>query len=364
MPAFIHRFGTAVPENRYDQDFIRETISGWLVEEGDGEDRRLARRIDRVFRHAGIDRRHSVLPDFARGAGPFLDGGSYAAPATSVRNAIYGREARRLAAAAAERALDGGFDRSRITHVVTVSCTGFVAPGPDVHLVRDLGLAPGVQRTHVGFMGCYGAFPGLRLAQAFCGSDPEAVVLMVCVELCTLHLDPDASIDSLLSTALFADGAAAVLVTGAPPRPGTGYGLGPFSTTLTEHDDEMAWAIGDRGFRMRLSGAIPRIVKGEAAPALGRLWRAAERGPTDMVAWAVHPGGPAVLDAVAGVACLPEEALDASRDVLREFGNMSSATILFVLERLRGTIGDRTGPVAALAFGPGLTIESAVLELV
>ena len=363
MPAYIHRFGTAVPEHSYDQDFIRETITGWLVEDREGEGRRLARRIDRVFRHAGIDRRHSVLPDFERGAGPFLDGVSYAAPATSVRNAIYDREARHLAVSAAQRALEEGFDRSRITHVVTVSCTGFVAPGPDVHLVRDLGLAPSVQRTHVGFMGCYGAFPGLRLAQAFCGSDPDAVVLVVCVELCTLHLDPDESLDSLLSTALFADGAAAVLVTGAPPPTGTGYALGPFTTALTEHDDEMAWTIGDHGFRMRLSGSIPRIVKGEAVSALARLWQAAARGPTDMVAWAVHPGGPAVLDAVEDVVCLPDDALDASRGVLRDFGNMSSATILFVLERLRSTVGDRSGPVAALAFGPGLTIESAVLEL-
>lgn len=361
MPAFIHSFGTAVPEHRYDQDFIRDTLSGWL---GGAADRRVARRVDRVFANAGIERRYSVLPDFARGTGPFLDGAEYSAPATSVRNAIYETEARRLAVRAAEDALSGEFDAAEVTHVVTVSCTGFVAPGPDVHLVRDLGLAPTVHRTHVGFMGCYGAFPGLRLAQAFCNADPTAVVLVVCVELCTLHLDPDTTLDSLLSTALFADGAAAAVVSASRPADGTGLALGPFATTLTDHDEEMAWTIGDQGFRMRLSGAIPRIVRTEAAEALGRLWRAAARGPGEMAAWAVHPGGPAVLDAVADAACLPEEALGASRSVLRDFGNMSSATVLFVLDRLLLAGGPRQGSIAAVAFGPGLTIESAVLEFV
>lgn len=358
MPAFIHRIGTAVPEHRYEQDFIRETVGRWLNPSGE---RRLTRLLERVFRNAGIERRYSVLPDFADGSGPFLDGAEYAAPATSVRNEIYATEARRLGLRAARDALEG-FDPTRITHVVTASCTGFVAPGPDVHLVRDLGLSPHVHRTHVGFMGCYGAFPALRLAQAFCRADPEAVVLVVSMELCTLHLDPDPSLDSLLSTALFADGAAAAVVASEPPPPGRGYRLGPFATQLTDHDEDMAWTIGDRGFRMRLSGAIPRLVRGEVDAALRTLWARAGAGPREMEAWAVHPGGPAVLDAVESALCLPEDALQASRGVLNDFGNMSSATVLFVLDRLRRETSGRSGRVAAMAFGPGLTIESAVLD--
>ena len=360
MPAYLQRIGTAVPPTRYDQSFVRDTVAGWL---GASDDRRLGRLVGRVFDRAGIDQRHSVLTDFARGDGPFLDGGRYAAPSTSVRNEIYAREANRLASEAARRALDGT-DRARVTHVVTVSCTGFMAPGPDVHLVRSLGLPPSVQRTHVGFMGCYGAFPGLRLAHAFCAADPEAVVLVCCVELCTLHFDPQAHLDSLLSTALFADGAAAAVVTGAPPTVGTGYALERFATTLTDHDDEMAWTIGDRGFRMRLSGAIPRLVRGEVARALEPVWHAVGAGPDDVAAWAVHPGGPAVLDAVEEAFCLDADALAASRAVLARYGNMSSATILFVLDELRRSRDDAAGTVAAMAFGPGLTLESAVLRFV
>lgn len=360
MPAYVQQIGSAVPATSYDQAFVRDTVARWL---GAASDRRLGRLVERVFDRAGIERRHSVLADFAEGAGPFLDGGRYAAPSTGVRNDIYAREANRLAAEAAERALVGTV-RDRVTHVVTVSCTGFVAPGPDVHLVRALGLRPSVQRTHVGFMGCYGAFPGLRLARAFCEADPDAVVLVVSVELCTLHFDPQTHLDSLLSTALFADGAAAAVVAAAPPEPGRGYALDHFATTLTEHDDEMAWTIGDRGFRMRLSGAIPRLVSGEVARALEPLWHAVGAGPDQVAAWAVHPGGPAVLDAVEGALCLDGDALAASRAVLASYGNMSSATVLFVLERLRRERADRDGRVAAMAFGPGLTLESAALRFV
>lgn len=359
MPAFIHRIGTAVPEHRYEQAYIRDTVAGWL-----NADRRWRRVLDRVFDRAGIEQRYSVLPDFRRGEGPFLDGEAYAAPSTGTRNAIYVREARVLAAAAAAKALDGGgiFGRDDVTHVVTVSCTGFVAPGPDVHLIRDLGLSPHVQRTHVGFMGCYGAFPALRVAQGFCRADPEAVVLVVCVELCTLHLDPQVSLDSLLSTALFADGAGAVVVSARRPDHGTGYALERFATSLSEDDDEMAWTIGDRGFRMRLSGAIPNLVHAGVAAALERLWR--EGGGTDEPSshWAVHPGGPAVLDRVEDAMGLPPDSLAVSRSVLADYGNMSSATILFILERLRAQHDGEGQSLTALAFGPGITIESAVLR--
>lgn len=348
-----------MPEHRYDQTFIRDTVAGWL-----DADRRWQRLLGRVFEHSGINQRHSVLPDFIRGSGPFVSDGRYAAPTTATRNEIYAREARRLAATAATQALDEGerFGRADVTHVVTVSCTGFVAPGPDVHLVRDLGLARSVHRTHVGFMGCYGAFPALRIAHDFCSADPSAVVLVVCVELCTLHLDPQPSLDSLLSTALFADGAAAVVVSSELPERGEGYGLEHFATSLTDDDDEMAWTIGDHGFRMRLSGAIPNLVHGAVATALEPLWEVAGLEPRDVTAWAVHPGGPAVLDRVEDAMDLPDGALAASRSVLADYGNMSSATILFILERMRERYAGQDGRLTALAFGPGLTIESAVLS--
>lgn len=367
MPAHIHAFGTAVPRNRYDQDFVRDTVARWV-----GADRRIRRLLSRAFDRSTVRQRYSVLEEFATGTGPFLDGDAYAGPPTSVRNELYAREARGLARGAAEDALRAaGVGPQRVTHVVTVSCTGFVAPGPDVHLVRDLGLRPSTQRTHIGFMGCYGAFPGLRTARAICAADPGAVVLVACVELCTLHLDPEPTLDSLMATALFADGAAAAVVSAERPSGRRGLALERFATALTDDDDDMAWTIGDRGFRMRLSGYVPKILTAEIPGALEPLWCVEgargpahdDGGPDAVGRWAVHPGGPAILDAVQTAMCLRDDALEASREVLRTYGNMSSATIFFVLRRLLEQEPSPGERVAALAFGPGLTVESGLFTV-
>lgn len=378
MTARIISIGTAVPPTRIEQNDVRALFAAQ-----DGVDRLTARRIQAVFDASAIETRHTVIEELgshppvedhenprATDAGdpaarpdPVFVGrdGLLRAPTTSTRNDLYTRLAPGLSAEAARSALaDAGVAASAITHVVTVSCTGFFAPGPDYRLVRDLGLPTTVERCHLGFIGCAAALPALRVATALADSRPGAVVLVVCVELCSLHVRASADPQQIVAASVFADGAAAAVVTADPTvgRAG-GLDLDRFGTALTdEGDSDMVWTIGDHGFEMVLSAEVPRIIGREIRGAVARFL-----GDDDPPArWAVHPGGRSVLDRVETGLELPPDALAASRAVLREYGNMSSATILFILASLLRdeSITDGTR-VAGLAFGPGLTVESALL---
>ena len=363
MSAHIHAIGTAVPPHAYHQDYALERMQKWIR---DPALRRMARRI---YRHSGIERRHSVLPDFMPGGEAQLfsddETGRLSEPPTGTRNKIYAHAYPPLARDAVTQAFARAphLRRADVTHVVTASCTGFVNPGPDLYLVDAFGLAPSVERYHLGFMGCYAAFPALRMAEQFCRLDPDAVVLVLCVELCSLHLQVNDSHDMLLANALFADGAGAALVSAHTPRPGqNAMALDGFATRLApEGLDAMAWTIGNHGFDMKLSGYVPKILGDQAMDLAASAFRQCEVDPTDITAWAVHPGGKAILDHIERSLSLPHDALAISRSVLRDFGNMSSATILFVLERMLAQ-GKGTGTVAAMAFGPGLTVEFGLLR--
>lgn len=382
MNVRIVGIGTALPPFAYPQSQVEGLMHRWV-----GGERRTDRLLGRVYAHSGIDVRHSVLPEFAPAAAPGLFGdvsaGVFARPTTGARNERYGREAPALLERAARRALAAAPEalRGRVSHVITVSCTGFQAPGVDDHLVRSLGLAATTERYHVGFMGCYAAFPALRMARAFCRAEPEAVVLVAAVELCTLHLDPGTDVDSILSTSVFADGAAAVVVSAADV-PAAGQALPSLelvasTTTLTQDGQrDMAWTIGDHGFDMVLTSYVPRVLEAEAGAAVAPLLRAGGVALDDVDAWAVHPGGRAILDKVEQGLALPGAALAASREVLAQAGNMSSASVLFVLQRLLGGACDDAALelpaaqpvpdgalVAALAFGPGLTVDAALLRV-
>jgi predicted naringenin-chalcone synthase len=276
-----------------------------------------------------------------------------------VRNALYAEHASALALEAARQALaTSGFDAEQVTHVVTASCTGFVSPGPDLALVTALGLAPSTARLHVGFMGCSAAFPALRAADAVCRADPDAVVLVVCVELCTLHLGVSDEPEQIVAMSLFADGAAAAVVT-ARDAPGPALELVGFLTgLLPDSIDEMRWTIGDTGFVMHLSSKVPthlgRGIRSGLAPLL-------PEGADAVDAWAVHPGGRSIVDNVQEALALPDAAMAPTRGVLRRYGNMSSPTVLFVLRELLAA-GAR-GTVCAMAFGPGLTLEAARMRV-
>lgn len=355
MTARLVSIGTAVPPTRVRQEVVRD-----LFARQPGIDRRAQRLIHAAFDAAAIDGRNTVLVELAGGTpGPFVSaGGRLREPTTAERNAVYTALAPELHAAAAREALaEADVVPAAVTHVITVSCTGFMAPGPDYRLVRDLGLSPATQRYHLGFIGCAAAVPALRLAAHITTGQPDAVVLVVCSELCSLHIRSSADPQQIVAASVFGDGVAAAVITGDPGTRG-GFDLERFGTALTtDGEDDMVWTIGDRGFEMTLSPEVPRIVGREVRGAVEAFL-----GDDRPDAWAVHPGGRSVLDRVAAGLELPETALDASRAVLRDHGNMSSATILFILRALLHDPRPAEGStVAAVAFGPGLTVESALL---
>ncbi|NJC87219.1 MAG: type III polyketide synthase [Desulfuromonas sp.] len=359
MTAYLHEIAIATPEHLYRQ----EEVSLWMQElAGDDRQRRLLKAL---YRASGITTRHTVIPEFGRGFFGRDAHGALVEPGTGARNAIYARESRRLGRQAGEALLAArpDFLPDTITHVVTVSCTGFVNPGLDYFLVRDLGLPAATERYHLGFMGCYAAFPALRMAAQFCRADPNARVLVLCLELCSLHIQLGAREDQLLANALFADGAAAALVSSTPPPPGrTALRLDHFTSNLVpEGEAAMAWSIGDHGFDIALSSYVPRILGANINPVVSELLATGGHSPDDIAIWAVHPGGKAILDQLERSLGLRPEQLAPSRGVLRDFGNMSSATILFVLHDLLMAPTDRPRHIFSMAFGPGLTVEQALL---
>ena len=343
---YLNAIGTAVPSHDIHAAFI-----GWACDRV--VEPRARAVFDRMAKRSGIGHRWSVLPRGADGGSPVAPGGFYAAglPGTTERMRVYAAAAPTLAIEAIDAlreqvALDG------ITHLVVASCTGFVAPGIDQIVAARLGLAPSVERLLVGFMGCYAAITALRSARHIVRSEPAARVLVVAVELSTLHLQDTPELEPLLAMLQFGDGAAAALVSGEPG----GFALGqPFATTLPDSHELIRWGITDSGFAMHLSGEVPgRIAAALAEPAFA----AAATGGHDVAAidgWAVHAGGRSILDAVQGALHLDPHRLDASRAVLADYGNMSSATLMFVLSRLLA--GPRIDRGVALAFGPGLAAE-------
>lgn len=380
MSAGVHLRGlsTAVPPTILPQPAVRDVFRAQP-----GLNRLAQRIIGTSFDVSGIERRYTVLEELTfddRGDDPiFFDRstGELMLPGTKARNEIYAVEATKLYLEAARLAIAAtpGVDAADITHVVTVSCTGFYAPGPDYMLVRDLGLGPAVQRYHLGFMGCYASMPALRNAVQFCEADPDAVVLVVSVELCTLHLRSSNDPDTIVASSLFADGAGAGIVTARPLEAGErAFALDRFETRITPvGEGDMAWKIGDHGFEMVLSNAVPAIIDDHITGALEPLFAPdgdlADALSTDAAGervahWAIHPGGRSILDKVESRLQLSEAQLVPARSTLRDFGNMSSATVLFVLRYILDQASTAEGDrVAAMAFGPGLTVESALMTV-
>ena len=339
--ARINAISTALPPRdveQYYRSWARERLT----------DSRLSRVYDRMASRSGIDHRWSVLPESeanltGEDARNVIAGGF----STADRMERYAREAPKLALAA----IRGLPSLEGITHLVVASCTGFVAPGIDQIIARELGLSATVERVFIGFMGCYAGITALRTARHIVRSTPEARVLVVAVELCTLHVQPDRELEPLLAMGQFGDGAAAALITSG----GRGLSLdSTLSATLEDSAELITWTITDTGFVMHLSGEVP----GRIANALSRSDVArqitGDAAMEDFDAWAVHPGGRSILDAVDQGLSLPQGSLAASRSVLRDCGNVSSATVLFVLERL---MPEQPKKGVAFAFGPGLAME-------
>ena len=350
--AYINRIATATPPNDVHEAFI-----GFA--ERQLTDPRLNRTFRRMAERSRIEHRWSSLAlthgqSGSIGLDGFYEPGRF--PSTAERMRRYEADAPGLAAQAFG-GLNLGEDARRLTHLITVSCTGFSAPGIDFDLIARFGLDPSIERTTVGFMGCYAAINGLKLARHIVRSEPQARVAVVCLELCTLHLNESASLEQLLCFLVFGDGCAAAIVSAEP----TGLSIESFHAAMAPGtSDEMRWSIRDRGFDMFLSGQVPVELGKTLRKSAETILAGQSIGDVDL--WAVHPGGRSVLDAVQEGLHLDPNALDASREVLRANGNMSSATILFVLsEMMRKAEPGRSG--CAMAFGPGLVAETMMFRM-
>jgi predicted naringenin-chalcone synthase len=374
MTVYLRSLETAVPPTILIQSEARDVFAAQP-----GLTRLGSRLVNTCFDSAAIDTRYTAVDELTmevRSENPqFFDprSGLLLHPSTKVRNDIFGREATKLFIQAAEAALKActGIGPDDVTHLVTVSCTGFFNPGPDYKIVRALGLDPAVQRYHLGFMGCYAAFPALRAAKAFCEADPDAVVLVVCAELCSLHVRASNDPDTIMGSALFADGAAGAIVTAREiPEGEPLLQLDHFETVLTPVGEEsMAWNIGDEGFEMVLGNYVPHIIDdhiiGALEPLLSRDPSLRGRPYRDIRHWGIHPGGRSILDKVQSRLELSDEQLIPARETLRNYGNMSSATVLFVLKHILDLpLEDGEERICSMAFGPGLTVETAMFTKV
>ena len=354
--AFINRIATATPPHDVHETFRR---FGQVMLRND--QRKLA-LFNRMADRSGIAHRYSFVQPAPGGAVVDVEGfyrpGAF--PDTATRMKKFEACAPQLAAEAAEKLL-AGEDRSRITHVIVTSCTGLSAPGIDLELIERCGLPSTTERTMVGFMGCYAAINALKLARHIVRSEPTARVLAVNLELCTLHLHETDDLEEILSFLLFADGCAAALISADPK----GVEIKSFRAALVPNTRELIrWHIRQQGFDMVLSGAVPGAIRTALSASRDDILG----GANDIDLWAVHPGGRTVLDAVEQAFGLSPEALAASRSVLNDYGNMSSGTVMFVLDRImRGTELNKDSNKGrngcAMSFGPGLVAETMMFRM-
>jgi predicted naringenin-chalcone synthase len=349
----IKGIGTAVPENIIAQaDFLES-----MLQRTDSSRER--RYLHSVLADSGINTRHVVLSMANNGALSYR-GKSFENASSQMRNEVFCQEVGPLVASATRSALRAsGVLAEEITHIVAVSCTGFSNPGFDFDLICELGIPAAVHRYFLGFMGCYGAFPALELATLFCRNDPEARVLCVCAEICSVHFQPHSGFDALLGASLFSDGVAAAVVTGEGGETGDLIIENFHSRVVPDSEGLMAWRIGNQGFDLMLSPYVSRVVGSNILDLLPKSWSLATGAH-----WIVHPGGKSILDRVESSLDLGNTAiLKESRQILRMYGNMSSATVLFVLERFLEegeVLPDEK--LRMVGFGPGLTVKAMELS--
>jgi len=362
MPAFIQKITTSVPEHTYLQNDLRDRMKK-LVGRTDIQ-RRL---IHQIYSNSGITTRHSILKDFRDNVLPELYfNGHGTLPGTEMRNKIYEEKGRKLFIETARELLDGDETPTEreITHLITISCTGFYSPGPDYDIIKNLNLKRNIERYNLGFMGCYAVIPGLKMAYQICNANRNARVMVISTELCTLHFQGGGNTDELISASVFADGAAGAIVSSEKPESGNHFEIKEFASTIIEEGaGDMAWTIGDTGFNMVLSTYIPELLSSNLDGFLKPVLNQYNLRKSDVHRWAVHPGGRAILDKIEQYLELQPDIMKYSRKILAEYGNMSSATILFVLKEILEAkkMKKSSERVFAMAFGPGLTIESGLL---
>jgi predicted naringenin-chalcone synthase len=375
MEIVISGIGTAVPPHHFRQDEAGEVAAQYCSATAEQ-----AKMLNMLYRRSGVHTRGSVILDQAEGEladrqqffPPVTDEEPHG-PTTEARLRFFAEAAGPLAIESSRQALErGGVSPQSVTHLITVTCSGFSAPGFDFTLINQLPLRPDVARTQIGFMGCHAALNALRVARAFVAADPRAIVLVCCVELCSLHYQYGWDPEQIVANSLFADGSGACVIkaeaiapdeTNQTDRRETRQTISRIiasgSIMLPDSNDAMTWRVGDHGFRMTLSSRVPELLGLHL-----RKWMTTWLGthgltPEEIVTWAVHPGGPRILNAFAEAMSIPPEALAVSREIMRTHGNMSSPTVLFVLDRLRAN--QAVGPCVAIGFGPGLVAEATLL---
>ncbi len=357
--------GTAHPKHNYQSQDRFELAEQFFI--GEERERRL---LPILFEKTGVEKRYSVVLNSAEGKlsqrqslyhrcdGEHNNPG----PSSGQRMQAFEECAGPLALQAVTRAIEqSDIDPQRITHLVTVSCTGFSAPGFDLFLQREVPLSASVQRTHVGFMGCHGGLNGLRVARAYAASEPNACVLLCATELCSLHYQYQGRADQIVSNALFADGSMALIGSGKKfeaTRTTGWHASRSASKVIPESEDHMTWKVRDLGFAMTLSPKLPHLIEEHVPPFL-ETWLAEEGlRISDINSWAVHPGGPRVLSSFQKVMKLDEQALSHSRSILQNYGNMSSATVFFIVQKMMQE--NNRLPCVSIGFGPGITIEASL----
>ncbi|CDZ78596.1 Alpha-pyrone synthesis polyketide synthase-like Pks18 [Legionella massiliensis] len=365
MITAITAIGTANPPHLHEQQTVANTI-GQLLKLGLAK----KRLLKSIYKSSGIESRYSVLANDQETTEQFtfIPNSVATSPSTATRMEIYRQNALPLAMAAIESCLatKENFAKQQITHLIIVSCTGMYAPGIDIEIIQKLNLNSTVKRTTIHFMGCYAAFNGIKAADAICKADPAAKALVVCVELCTIHLQHKEDMDNLIANAIFADGAAAVLIE-ANPEQNKYFSLEYFHCDLLpQSSKEMAWHIGNHGFDMVLTSYVPEAIKSGIASFFHKLIAQGKLTPELIDIYAIHPGGVKILQACEEALKISREKNNYSYETLRNFGNMSSATVLFVLKSIWDDIkkdSDDNKRIFSCAFGPGLTLESMLLSV-
>jgi len=363
--SFITSIGTANPANKVSQPALADfMVRAMQLAEDD------ARKLKAIFRASGIETRYSVIDDYGKKEGFDFYSNTHDLepfPSTRRRLELFREKSIALSVAAITKCVDkvDSLAYNSITHLIVVSCTGMYAPGLDIDLVKSLHLSTSVERICINFMGCYAAFNALKLADTICQSNTNAKVLVVCTELCSIHFQKESTEDNLLANALFADGSAALLIEGMPRK---GLNLKPVSfycDLAPEADQEMAWTVGDLGFEMRLSSYVPEVIRSGIKNLTNSLLSQISNKLSDITYFAIHPGGKKILEVIEQELGLTKAQNQASYEVLKNYGNMSSPTVLFVLHEITKNLNGVDGgkKILSFAFGPGLTLESMVLEI-
>ncbi len=358
---------TALPSCKYKQADLAEFMGELLAYPKDQK-----RKLKLMYAKSGIDTRYSVIPDFSaliddrvffpkcNDLEPF--------PTIEFRMEYFNKMALPLCIKAIDTGLKDQINKKSVTHLITVSCTGLSAPGLDIDLVQHLQLSENINRTSINFMGCYAAIHALKQADYICKSEPDAVVLIICVELCTIHFQKNDTEDNIMANLLFADGAAAALIVSdnyAAKNKMKGLAIKKFHSQISLNGkSDMAWQLTSTGFLMTLTSYIPQLIEKGFKTFFNYAVNELGLAKKDITHWAIHPGGRKILEVIQKELELETKDFESSHRVLKDYGNMSSPTVLFVLKDIWDTkINWRKKEIIfGAAFGPGLTMESVILE--